>query len=107
MYFMHALISYSSNNEPNTWLVFSNVCVKQEMTSEAHRRVVVEYLKAIMQKRISFKNADERKEGADRMMKEAEQFKFLFRKLSSVSPTTPNALMMPRTCCCNTWDQVF
>ncbi|KAI2667923.1 Exocyst complex component 3 [Labeo rohita] len=59
----------------------------QEMTSEAHRRVVVEYLKAIMQKRISFKNADERKEGADRMMKEAEQFKFLFRKLSSGEDT--------------------
>lgn len=52
----------------------------------------MEYLKAIMQKRISFKNADERKDGADRMIKEADQFKFLFRKLSAVSLTTPDAL---------------
>ncbi|XP_046884103.1 exocyst complex component 3 [Hypomesus transpacificus] len=59
----------------------------QEMTSEAHRRVVVEYIKAVMQKRISFKNADERKEGAERMIKEAEQFKFLFRKLTAGEDT--------------------
>lgn len=58
----------------------------QEMTSEALRRVVVEYIKAVMQKRITFKNADERKEGAERMIKEADQFKFLFRKLAAVSP---------------------
>lgn len=57
----------------------------QDMTNEALRRVVVEYLKAVMQKRITFKNADERKEGAERMIKEAEQFKFLFKKLAAVS----------------------
>lgn len=55
------------------------------MTSEALRRVVVEYIKAVMQKRITFKNADERKEGAERMIKEADQFKFLFKKLAAVS----------------------
>lgn len=55
------------------------------MTSEALRRVVVEYIKAVMQKRITFKNADERREGAERMIKEADQFKFLFRKLAAVS----------------------
>uniref|UniRef100_A0A3Q3XM88 Exocyst complex component 3 n=1 Tax=Mola mola TaxID=94237 RepID=A0A3Q3XM88_MOLML len=54
----------------------------QEMTSEAQRRVVVEYIKAVMQKRITFRNADERREGAERMIKEADQFKFLFRKLA-------------------------
>lgn len=59
-------------------------CV-QKMTSEALRRVVVDYIKAVMQKRITFKNADERREGAERMIKEADQFKFLFRKLAAVS----------------------
>lgn len=59
--------------------------ILQQMTSEALRRVVVEYIKAVMQKRIFFRNADERREGADRMIKEADQFKFLFKKLSAVS----------------------
>ncbi|KAI5608830.1 exocyst complex component 3 [Silurus asotus] len=59
----------------------------QEMTTEAHRRVVVEYLKAVMQKRITFKNADERKEGAERMIKEADQFSFLFKKLAAGEDT--------------------
>ncbi|NXJ08004.1 EXOC3 protein, partial [Odontophorus gujanensis] len=58
---------------------------KKTMTMEAHRRVVVEYIRAIMLKRISFKNAEERKEGAEKMIKEAEQFRFLFKKLASGS----------------------
>lgn len=57
----------------------------QRMTAEAQRRVVVEYLRAVMQKRISFRSPEERKEGADRMVREAEQLRFLFRKLASVS----------------------
>ncbi|XP_055991053.1 exocyst complex component 3 [Sorex fumeus] len=56
---------------------------KKRLTAEAHRRVVVEYLRAVMQKRISFRSAEERKEGAERMVREAEQLRFLFRKLSS------------------------
>ncbi|CAH2283730.1 exocyst complex component 3 [Pelobates cultripes] len=56
---------------------------KQEMTIKAHRKVVTEYVKAIMQKRIAFRNADERKDGAERMIREAEQFKFLFKRLAS------------------------
>ncbi|KAK1345250.1 hypothetical protein QTO34_013960 [Cnephaeus nilssonii] len=50
---------------------------------KAHRRVVVEYLRAVMQKRISFRSPEERKEGAERMVREAEQLRFLFRKLAS------------------------
>ncbi|XP_069075563.1 exocyst complex component 3 [Pleurodeles waltl] len=56
---------------------------KKNVTIEAHRRVVVEYIRAIMQKRISFRSAEERKEGAERMIKEADQFRFLFKKLAS------------------------
>ncbi|XP_066099164.1 exocyst complex component 3 [Saccopteryx bilineata] len=56
---------------------------KKRMTAEAHRRVVVEYLRAVMGKRISFRSPEERKEGAERMVREAEQLRFLFRKLAS------------------------
>ena len=55
------------------------------MTEEAQRRVVLEYLRAVMQKRISFRSAEERKEGAERMVREAAQLRHLFRKLASVS----------------------
>lgn len=47
--------------------------------------MVVEYLRAVMAKRISFRSPEERKEGAERMVREAEQLRFLFRKLASVS----------------------
>ncbi|XP_006745229.2 exocyst complex component 3-like [Leptonychotes weddellii] len=53
------------------------------MTAEAQRRVVLEYLRAVMQKRISFRSAEERKEGAERMVREAAQLRLLFRKLAS------------------------
>ncbi|MBN3294494.1 EXOC3 protein, partial [Polypterus senegalus] len=64
----------------------------KEMTFEAHRRVVMEYIRAIMAKRITFKNADERKDGAERMMKDAKQFKFLFKKLSDVGSSDADRL---------------
>ncbi|XP_044309193.1 exocyst complex component 3 isoform X1 [Varanus komodoensis] len=65
---------------------------KKKMTTECHRRVVVEYIQAIMLKRITFKNAEERREGAERMNREAEQFKFLFRKLTKESEENTEGL---------------
>lgn len=47
--------------------------------------MVLEYLRAVMQKRISFRSAEERKEGAERMVREAAQLRLLFRKLAAVS----------------------
>lgn len=67
------------------------------MTAEAHRRVVVEYLRAVMAKRISFRSPEERKEGAERMVREAEQLRFLFRKLASVSATTSCSFRLAAT----------
>ncbi|XP_041040120.1 exocyst complex component 3 isoform X1 [Carcharodon carcharias] len=55
----------------------------KEITIEAHRRVVVEYIRTMMQKRITFRGLDERREGAERVIKDAEQFRFLFKKLSA------------------------
>ncbi|XP_069762511.1 exocyst complex component 3 isoform X1 [Narcine bancroftii] len=55
----------------------------KDITIEAHRQVVVEYIRTMMQRRITFKSLDERREGAERVMKDAEQFQFLFKKLSS------------------------
>lgn len=66
------------------------------MTAEAQRRVVLEYLRAVMQKRISFRSAEERKEGAERMVREAAQLRLLFRKLASVSAAL--ALFPPQRC---------
>lgn len=74
------------------------LCCVKEMTAEALRRVVVEYIKAVMQKRITFKNADERREGAERMIKEADQFKFLFRKLAAVSSHAMASLLSKSDC---------
>ncbi|XP_061587501.1 exocyst complex component 3 [Cololabis saira] len=59
----------------------------QDLTDEALRRVVLEYLKAVMQKRVSFRNGEERKDGAERMIKEAEQLNFLFRRLAAGEDT--------------------
>ncbi|XP_072139572.1 exocyst complex component 3 [Mobula birostris] len=55
----------------------------KDITIEAHRRVVVEYIRTMMQRRITFKGVDERREGAERVIKDAEQFWFLFKKLSA------------------------
>lgn len=45
------------------------------------RRLVCEYIKAIMQKKVSFKTYEERKEAADKLVLEANQMESLFNKV--------------------------
>ncbi|XP_078457874.1 exocyst complex component 3-like isoform X1 [Lampetra planeri] len=54
----------------------------QELTERAHRRLVSEFVRAAVQRRVSFKGCEERREAAEKMEWEARQLKQLFQKLS-------------------------
>lgn len=54
-----------------------------KVIEKAEQKVLQEYLKSILQRKISFKNYEERKAAAEKICKEAEQLENLFSKLTT------------------------
>ncbi|KAK6167587.1 hypothetical protein SNE40_021578 [Patella caerulea] len=52
------------------------------------KRILKEYLRALLAKKLSFKNYDERRNSADKIMREGEQMKKLFREMAPRSNTS-------------------
>uniref|UniRef100_UPI00358EA35C exocyst complex component 3-like n=1 Tax=Myxine glutinosa TaxID=7769 RepID=UPI00358EA35C len=54
----------------------------KELTQQAHRRILHEYVHAIVQRRVTLRSQEERQEAADKMECEGKQLKQLFQHLS-------------------------
>nr|KAG5699928.1 hypothetical protein BaRGS_018227 [Batillaria attramentaria] len=52
------------------------------LIQEGQRRVLREYLRALLSRKLSFKNYDERRVSADKISKEGEQMKSLFKEMA-------------------------
>ncbi|XP_033640701.1 exocyst complex component 3-like [Asterias rubens] len=53
----------------------------EPLVRQLERQLVVEYLKALVERRMTFKSYEERKMAADRMVKESEQIEALFDRI--------------------------
>lgn len=76
----HIANMYKTNN-----IVMFFTCDRQTLVGEVHRRVLVEYVRAIMRGRIMCTSSKMRKRMAFRMQEEAKQLKGLFKDLVSAS----------------------
>lgn len=61
------------------------MCDPQTLVGEVHRRVLVEYVRAVMRGRIMCTSSKMRKRMAFRMQEEAKQLKGLFKDLVSLN----------------------
>ena len=62
---------------------------------EAERRVVIDYLKAVLGRRIKLSNNAERMKAGEKLLKEQQQLRVLFNKLSPSSVRSPCDVLIP------------
>ncbi|XP_074656333.1 exocyst complex component 3-like [Tubulanus polymorphus] len=64
----------------------------EKLIVQAQDRVLIDYLKAMFARKITFKNYDERLEAADKISREAEQMRSLFNRLTTRAVEGDNAV---------------
>ncbi|KAL5013230.1 hypothetical protein ScPMuIL_007500 [Solemya velum] len=65
----------------------------QKLLLRGQNRILKEYVKSLLSRKMTFKNYDERRESSENICKEAEQLESLFKQVSSAREQSPFSVL--------------